>query len=731
MLNRIAAHRNLPRDAWRATAFLLCLMGQVRAQSGATTSQPTSSPASTPTSRPVPKFVTMAHEAMLAEVSKRPLVTVTQKSSAGKDLTDAEKSELRAADESMKKSVSARKQGDFRGASLSSREALDVYQKIFGAAHYLSVTALVETTTTSQFATGAPAEREDLATADRSEEAAEAAAKQGNFFLARTEARKAVDIRERILGKNHSELGDSLRILGNAQIELQSFDDAQALLLRALELVEATYGKNHPKTALILDRLGWLRIYQGKYELAANHLRRAVYIFNSSTGETAETAESLDNLGTALTYPGEYEEAINGKLRALFIRQTLLGPEAKDTGVSLSNLAWLYSRIGKRDEIIPLRRKALAIFEKVLGIDHHDTIIELSNLAQALFVEGKNDEAAKLFEQQIARDDKHTGPIDPGSVNRLMVLGSIYLKSDRLPDAERTLSRALEKGIQLYESGERTAAVNELLRISKAFEIHRMLDDALKVREKLWQWDEAQVTLANASTIQRKAQLARLYIDVGRAKDAKEVLLKAVGEAKLLYGQGEPETIAPLLSLCTAQEKLGEYDEAVKVCGEVLRLIEARLNKDSPSAVFAMALLGRIQTRQKNYDIAKFSLEEAQEKFDKSARKDRLVEIGIRRNLAVCQLGLGQKEDALKLFRKVIDQAREEAKNGGAYAEAELAESIKKLLDVAGELSLDAKERDELRSELRNVLEKLRQAKALDADNKAWLQELSSPGAKG
>ena len=667
---------------------------------------------------------------MLKEAALRPLVTVSYKSALGKPLTDSEQANLKKADALMETAAAARHSGDFKSAAGSAREAMDHYQRLFGNAHFLTASALAETTAMEQFANLSPAEKQDLVEADRSQEAADTATKNGDYFAARTAARKSVEIRERILGKAHPSLSDSLRLLGNAQIELLSLDEAQQHLIRAFDMVEASYGKNHPKTAQILDRAGWLRIYQGKYEPAAIQLRRATWILNNTRGESPETAESLDNLGTALAYLGDFDEAVAVKLRSLVIREALLGPEAKDTGVSLSNLAWLYSRIGKPEEVIPLRKRALANFHKSLGPEHHDSIVELGNLAQAYFAADRFSEAAELYEQQIARDDRKSGPMEPGAVNRLMMLGAVYLKAGRQADGDRALKRAVEKGIALYESGERSAAISELLRVAAAFEFHRRLEDSLAIREQIRKWDEAEVTLATADTILRSSQLTNVYMDLGRAEEAKGIMTKVVAEAKLLFGESEPETVGPLIVLAAAQEKAGDLDDAAKSCDQVLRIIESQLTRESPTAIYANYLLGRIRLRQKNYDLAKFSLEEAREKFEKATRKDRLVEVDILRELAACQLALGDKEEALATFRKAIANSRELSKDGNPYRLAGLAASLQRVLAAADKLNLDAKDRGDMTAEFREILEKLRAERALNAQEKEWLTGLSSsPGA--
>lgn len=669
----------------------------------------------------------MSCDDLLKEVAQRPLMKVEWKTSTGHPLTDEEKAKLREADDRMAASAAARKKGDFRGAADLARQALDSYQRLFGSSHYLTISATTESATMDQFARFSPAEQQDLIKADRLEESAEAATKQGNFFAARKDAREALEIRERILGKSHSELGDVLRILGNAEIELQSLNSAQEKLTRALDVTEAAYGKNHPKTAEVLDRLGWLRIYQEQFEPAASLLRRAVWILTNAQGETAETAESLDNLGTALAYLGEFEEAMRLKLRSLFIRETVLGPSARETGVSLSNLAWLCNRIGKLNEVVPLRKKALAIFEKALGTGHHDTIIELSNLAQAYFSGGKLQEAADLYEQQIARDDQSSAPMDAGAVNRLMMLGSVDLRAGRREEAERAFARAFEKAKRLYDSGERSAAINELTQLAGVYDGYRMLDDAALIREQIWKWDEAQATIATADTIQRNVQTARAFLAVGRAKEAATILAKAVSQSALLFGKGEMETVGPMVALSTAQERLGELEPAVKLCDQALQIIEAKEGRDSPFAISVMYQLGHLQALQKKYDVAQFSLEEGLKYLQESPRRQPVMENSFLRELAVCQAGLGQADEATKHFDQVIDQSRELAKSGNPHRLSDFATSIKRYLDASQlGLTIDAKKREALSAELRGVLEKLRAAKALTAENKKWLEALSS-----
>jgi tetratricopeptide repeat protein len=677
------------------------------------------------TSAPAAKFATTSHDEMLREAAKTPLVIVELRSVSGQPLSDAEKADLKAINELLSASSAARRQGDYKSAAVSAVKAGRLQEKVLGKNHALTTVTAKEAITLALMSRASPVKKQEFAEADQQMEVAQAAAGRGDFSTARTAATQALGIRERVLGKEQVELLPVLRILGNAQTKLNSMGEAQQLLLRALKLAQSKYGKDHPETAWVLDRLGWLRICQGEYREAAEHLRRAVWIIQHWQGDTPETAESLDNLGTALAFSGDFEEALQSKLRALIIREKLLGPEAKETGMSYANLAWLYERIGVRGEGIGLHKKALAIFEKTLGIDHPDTIAESGNLAQAYYAAEQYQEAAQLYEQQIAREEKRPVSWGASAAEQLTMLAAVKLKLGQQSEAEQILHRSYDKSVKLYDGGERFGALRELLRIIDIYDRYRMLEDAAKTRETLLKWYEAQGADAADEAIRVSARLGSHYLDLGRAEQAADILGRTVRRSKEQFGEGDLETLEPLLALSVTYEKLGRLIEAVKNCEEALRVTENKLRKGSPLAIFALHLLGRIQLQQKKYEVAEFSLQDGLEQIKLTKIEDRVIEARILRELASCKWAQGNADEASKLFRQSIDKARGLSSDNNPYHKAELAASIHRFLDAARQgLPLDPTEREQLQSELRGILESLRDAHALDADNQAWLRDL-------
>ena len=183
--------------------------------------------------------------------------------------------------------------------------------------------------------------------------------------------RRALAIREQLLGPEHPETAASLNNLANFYMDQGKYELAEPLHMRALAIREQQLGPEHPSTAQSLNNLANLYMDQGKYEPAELLHMRALEIRKQQLGpEHPDTTQSLNNLANLYVDQGKYEFAEPLHRQVLTIREQQLGPEHPETTQSLNNLAILYKKQGKYELAEPLYKRALEIREQLLGPEH-------------------------------------------------------------------------------------------------------------------------------------------------------------------------------------------------------------------------------------------------------------------------------------------------------------------------------------------------------------------------
>lgn len=683
-----------------------------------------------------PETIEYDHKVLLEQVAKRPLVKAELERPGGQALSEAEQKEIARSEKLMTDAKASRVKGDFAAAQKQSRQAQEIRSTILGPKHHLTVSSRVLTDSMDRWSGVSGEEgRKKLIESDKRLAQVDGLQDQGEYNAAAEAAKTAATLREEVVPDDTAEISAALLLLGSVQIDLGQLDRSDETLTRAGRLIAMTYGDRHPQAARLLDRIGWLRVSQArrdrtdkeKVDDAMKALRSAVVIFVSTLGEGSEAAESLDNLGTAMVANGEPRKALGVKMRALFVRQQVLGPDARDTGVSFANLAWLYEGMGKDEQAMDLRQQALAVFEKALGRDHPYSMIQKDSLAELYRAKGEEEKALKLLEDLVSLDEKRSDKLAPGVGSRLTRLAGAYLRAARIDDALRLCERGYQHALALREGRQNQRAARTLARIAQLCSRNRMFDEQLKFQEEVVKWNDANRRGKDSMImVKRVSSLGDLYYDLGRFDDAERQLLKAVERLRKLKGD-DSARLAPLfLNLARISRKRGELSKAESYCEKVLRITEAKIRSKALGTAYTTMEMGNIYTAQGTAAMAKFSLDEAREVFSLYADKDPEGNIKILRALARYHVKDDEPQKALELLRDALQRCRDwPAKRSKPQRKAATAATLKALLDTADpkDAALE-KDKQAWRAELKTLLETIKKNHALSADEKAWLKEL-------
>ena len=250
---------------------------------------------------------------------------------------------------------------------------------------------------------------------------------------------------------SHFPPGEQPETLGRIQNEIAAFlnsqgDYTQALPLRqsALAIAKATFGPDHPTTAIALDNLALTYTHLGRPADALPLQQRALAITETALGpDHPDTATRLGNLAATYTHLGRPADALPLHQRALAITETALGPDHPDTATRLGNLAFTYWNLGRYAEALPLQQRALAITETALGPDHPDTATRLNNLAATYRDLRRPAEALPLQQRALAITETALGPDHPDTATGLGNLAATYTHLGRPADALPLHQRAL------------------------------------------------------------------------------------------------------------------------------------------------------------------------------------------------------------------------------------------------------------------------------------------------
>jgi tetratricopeptide (TPR) repeat protein len=152
--------------------------------------------------------------------------------------------------------------------------------------------------------------------------------------------------------------GELLNNLGNVYQAQHKYEEAEALLMRALAYVENDFGTSHPALTFTLSSLGALYIATGRYADAEAQYRRALAILESSPPAfNTRVARLLRSLSLTYAKAGRKQEADAALERAAAIARKNLN-EHTDMAAILEQYSALLKNQGKPKEAEEFRAEA-------------------------------------------------------------------------------------------------------------------------------------------------------------------------------------------------------------------------------------------------------------------------------------------------------------------------------------------------------------------------------------
>jgi len=267
---------------------------------------------------------------------------------------------------------------------------------------------------------------------------------RAQFVEARRHVERALAIDEATYGKDHPNVAAIVNNLGNVLHDLGDLAGARQCLERALAIDEATYGKDHPGVATDVNNLGLVLHDLGDLPGARQYFERALAIGEATYGKDhPNVAIRVNNLGNVLHDLGDLAGARQCFERALAIDEATYGKDHPDVAIDVNNLGSVLHDLGDPAGARQCFERALAIDEATYGKDHPDVATIVNNLGSVLRDLGDLAGARQYFERALAIDEATYGKDHPRVATDVNNLGMVLRDLGDLAGARQCSERAL------------------------------------------------------------------------------------------------------------------------------------------------------------------------------------------------------------------------------------------------------------------------------------------------
>ena len=266
----------------------------------------------------------------------------------------------------------------------------------------------------------------------------------GKYSQAEGFHKKALIIRKKIFGEDHTDVASSYNNLASVYSSLGEYNQAEELYEKALVIWKKINVEDHVDVATTYDNLASVYWSLGKYNQAKERNIKALMIRKKILDEDhPHIAASYNNLASVYWILGEYNQAKELHEKALVIWKKINVENHVGVVANYFNLATVYCSLGEYYQAKELHEKALVIGKKILGEDHDNIASSYLNLAKVYRNLGEYNQATELIEKALIIWKRIFGEDHPHVATSYNDLGSVHYSQEEYNQAKVFQEKAL------------------------------------------------------------------------------------------------------------------------------------------------------------------------------------------------------------------------------------------------------------------------------------------------
>jgi tetratricopeptide (TPR) repeat protein len=479
---------------------------------------------------------------------------------------------------------------------------------------------------------------------------------RGNRDKAEGFYRRSLAMREKVLGKDHPDVAESLSGLALV-ISLKDIGKAEEMARRSLGIREKALGENDPAVAESLSALVEVTLDIGKPSEIDSYLKRAIAIRENSLGQShPDLAESLINMGVFLDRRSQCQDAEAPMRRAMPILEKAYGSNHPAVARGYLALASVIGGQGRVSEFQEMSDRAVAMLEKASGRQSRDVARALSVKGMALMNLDKYKEAETSLNDSLAIFEK----------DRLMgeFVAEAYLNLSGLYSRQSAFTKSdeyLKRSISAYENvlGKDNPILSALLLVQSMNlgRSKKIAEAEVKLRQADASVRRASETIRPSLTSLSSFASALLSFEKGEYEQSSEKmknLMSAFDEPPLLFSD-----FVHYIYIVSVAEQTKPVVEGVKV------IIQARGAGEVPTAQVD-GTVQRIEILESTAKRGVTLVEREQCKRNQNLLGEYKTLLAVLYTIkAVCIDSAGRHQDAMAILRDNLPTIQESLTRGG------------------------------------------------------------------
>ena len=248
---------------------------------------------------------------------------------------------------------------------------------------------------------------------------------------------KALNIKEKTLGKEHLETAKSYDGVAKSFFALRKYEEALEWHLNSLKIREKTLGKGHPITASSYYNIANIYYFQREYEKSMKWHSEVLKIRKNQLNQFhPDIACSCNSIANIYGVQGNYENAIAWHNKALNIQEEVFGKEHPDTANSYHYIAMTYHEQGDYAKALKWYCKALPVLVKLMG-EHPNIIILYNNIANLYYSQREYKNALDALQKALGVQMEVWGNSHPSTASLYCDIADVYDKLKMVKEAKK------------------------------------------------------------------------------------------------------------------------------------------------------------------------------------------------------------------------------------------------------------------------------------------------------